>query len=132
MGAVDRGRRRFIAALAAFVASLAGGWRFLVPRRTGEGKSFLTVALSAIPPRGALVYRERQVAVMRDGADIYALNLTCTHLGCTVTVTPSEIVCPCHGSRFDLQGNVLKGPADRPLARYRVENRGERVEIHPI
>lgn len=129
MAAVDRGRRHFIAALAAFVASLAGVWRFLVPRRTGTGERF-TVAVAAIPPRGALVYRERQVAVMRDGGEIYALNLVCTHLGCTVTVTPAEIVCPCHGSRFDLKGNVLKGPADRPLSRYRVENRGERVEIH--
>lgn len=129
MAAVDRGRRRFIAALAAFVASLAGVWRFLVPRPTGTAER-LTVAAAAIPPRGALVYRERRLAVVRDGGEIYALNLTCTHLGCTVTVTPSEIVCPCHGSRFDLKGNVLKGPADRPLARYRVENRGERVEIH--
>ena len=93
MATVDRGRRRFIAALAAFVASLAGVWRFLVPRPTGRGERF-TVAAAAIPPRGALVYRERQLALVRDGGDIYALNLTCTHLGCTVTVTPSEIVCP--------------------------------------
>jgi Rieske Fe-S protein len=62
---------------------------------------------------------------------MYALNLTCTHLGCTVTVTPGEIVCPCHGSRFDLKGNVLKGPAERPLARYRLEIREGRVEIYP-
>lgn len=129
MAAVDRGRRHFIAALIAFIASLAAAWRFLVPRKREGGERFVIDA-AAVPSRGALVYRERQLAVMRDSGEIYALNLTCTHLGCTVTVMPSEIVCPCHGSRFDLKGNVLKGPAERPLARYRVENRGERVEIH--
>lgn len=130
MAAVDRERRHFIAALIAFIASLAAAWRFLVPRRRKGGERFVIDA-AAVPPRGALVYRERRLAVMRDGGEMYALNLTCTHLGCTVTVTPGEIVCPCHGSRFDLKGNVLKGPAERPLARYRLEIREGRVEIYP-
>ncbi len=49
---------------------------------------------------------------MRDDSGFYALSLVCTHLGCTVTVTEDDLACPCHGSRFDRQGKVLKGPAD--------------------
>lgn len=89
----------------------------------------LTVLEREVPPEGALVYREARVAVARDEGEIYALSLVCTHLGCTVTVTPNDLVCPCHGSAYDRQGRVLKGPANRPLPRYRVERQGENLVI---
>jgi len=62
--------------------------------------------------------------VIRDGGEIYALNLVCT-----VTVTAVDLICPCHGSVYDRQGTVLKGPATRPLPRYRMERRGENLVI---
>ena len=46
------------------------------------------------------------------------LSSECTHRACTVDVQGERIVCPCHGSTFDRQGNVLRGPAQRPLHRY--------------
>jgi cytochrome b6-f complex iron-sulfur subunit len=49
-----------------------------------------------------------------------ALSLVCTHLGCTVESQPDGFTCPCHGSRFDLQGNVTHGPASKPLTALRV------------
>jgi cytochrome b6-f complex iron-sulfur subunit len=48
-------------------------------------------------------------------AGFTALSLLCTHLGCTVESKPDGFACPCHGSRFDLQGNVTRGPAGKPL-----------------
>jgi cytochrome b6-f complex iron-sulfur subunit len=83
----------------------------------------------SVPDRGALVYRESRVAVVREGNRYYALDLVCTHLGCTVEVTPGAVVCPCHGSVFDRAGRVLRGPADRPLGRYEVEDRGEFIAV---
>ena len=44
-----------------------------------------------------------------------ALSLVCTHLGCTVESKPEGFACPCHGSRFDPQGKVTRGPAQKPL-----------------
>jgi cytochrome b6-f complex iron-sulfur subunit len=44
-----------------------------------------------------------------------AISLLCTHLGCTVESNLDGFACPCHGSRFDLQGNVTRGPAGKPL-----------------
>jgi nitrite reductase/ring-hydroxylating ferredoxin subunit len=38
-----------------------------------------------------------------------------------ITVTEDALSCHCHGSRFDWQGKVLKGPADRSLVRLNVE-----------
>lgn len=52
----------------------------------------------------------------RDGT-VRVLSARCTHLGCLVAFNEAEATweCPCHGSRFDLDGSVLQGPAVRPL-----------------
>jgi glycine/D-amino acid oxidase-like deaminating enzyme/nitrite reductase/ring-hydroxylating ferredoxin subunit len=57
-------------------------------------------------------------AVFRDEAGgLHALSATCTHLGCVVSWNSAETSwdCPCHGSRFDVHGEVLHGPANTPL-----------------
>jgi Rieske Fe-S protein len=48
--------------------------------------------------------------------EIHAFSAVCTHQGCPVSPDDGELVCPCHGSRFDLEtAAVLGGPARRPL-----------------
>jgi carotenoid phi-ring synthase / carotenoid chi-ring synthase len=50
---------------------------------------------------------------------LQAFDARCTHAGCPVAVLPNaatEFTCPCHGGRFDAEGNVLGGPPDKPLA----------------
>jgi len=43
-------------------------------------------------------------------------NAHCTHLGCTLNKVEDEvIVCPCHGSKFNLDGEPIKGPSYKPL-----------------
>lgn len=101
----------------------------MVPGGAARKKTLLQVDKSEIPVDGALVYRESRVAVIKSGGEIYALNLVCTHLGCTVNVTPQELVCPCHGSVFDRRGKVLKGPAAQPLRRLAVEERGDSLVV---
>ena len=58
-----------------------------------------------------------------------ALSTECAHLGCTVKKRPSVIRCSCHGSAYDFEGNVLQGPAERPLERFPVHMNGSIAEI---
>lgn len=65
----------------------------------------------------------------RDAATVVALNARCTHLGCAVEVLDGNFDCPCHGSRFDLDGNVLIGPAVLPLEKFTVAFDGTTITI---
>lgn len=48
----------------------------------------------------------------------YGLNAVCTHLGCVVPWNASEnkFICPCHGSQYNSEGKVVRGPAPLSLA----------------
>ena len=95
---------------------------FLSPaRKKRHRKHLLEVRKSDLPVRGAWVFREKRLAVVRQEDHIHALSLVCTHLGCTLTATPREFICPCHGSRFDFEGRPSQGPATEALNRYEVE-----------
>jgi cytochrome b6-f complex iron-sulfur subunit len=126
---VPQSRRKFITTLTLLLVSGGLLLRYLTPSTTGKRRVLVSAARADVPLNGALVFRNERLALFRDDNGVYALSLICTHLGCTVTVTEDALSCPCHGSRFDRQGKVLKGPADRSLVRMKVEIRGERVEV---
>lgn len=55
---------------------------------------------------------------VKKGASITILNNRCTHAGCKVNKEHNgEIHCACHGSIYKATGEVIKGPATKPLAR---------------
>ncbi|MEV5241920.1 FAD-dependent oxidoreductase [Streptomyces cinnamoneus] len=77
-------------------------------------------SVADVPPGGGAVVRlgGRRCAVHRqEDGTLHALSARCTHLGCLVAFNAAERTweCPCHGSRFAVDGTVLQGPATRPL-----------------
>ena len=126
---VPQSRRAFLAKIALFCGSASLLWRYLTPRSLANRQVMLRVSRGDVPEQGALVFREARVAVMASGNDFYALSLVCSHLGCTVIVTERGLSCPCHGSEFDRQGAVLKGPASRSLQRLKLEERDGMIEV---
>jgi nucleotide-binding universal stress UspA family protein len=68
---------------------------------------------------GGIIERqgEQFAAYVDDGGELHLLSARCTHMGCTVGWNPGEKTfdCPCHGSRFSATGEVVNGPAARPL-----------------
>ena len=77
----------------------------------------------------------QRVVLANAGGQIYALAELCTHAECPLSegdLDGEELVCPCHGSRFDVKtGAVLSLPANEPLATYSVQIDGSDVLIAP-
>jgi Rieske Fe-S protein len=69
---------------------------------------------------------------MEDGGFL-AVSRKCTHLGCTIPWLEKErqFACPCHGSAFDIRGEVISPPASRALDIYHlfIENQVVKVDI---
>ena len=61
-----------------------------------------------------------------------ALSSICTHQSCQITGFDSgnnQFICPCHGSRFDINGKVIQGPAGSPLTKYQTQLNGAQLTI---
>ena len=90
--------------------------RFVGDRITQRG----SVSVEELAPGEGRVasVRGRQIAVSRDSeGTLHAVSARCTHMGCIVNWNPAETTwdCPCHGSRFRGDGEVIEGPAVDPL-----------------
>jgi cytochrome b6-f complex iron-sulfur subunit len=96
-----------------FTASAMDGNRIKVMKSDFPAeKSFIVVKN---PTGDAPIY------IHRTGENYMAILLHCTHRGCTVNAGADELKCPCHGSRYSTDGQVIKGPAQKPLKSYPVD-----------
>jgi nitrite reductase/ring-hydroxylating ferredoxin subunit len=87
-------------------------------------------ALSAVPTGGGLVLHDQKIVLTRESSGtVHGFSAICTHEGCLVgTVAGGQIMCPCHGSRFNATtGAVEHGPAMRPLPTVPVTVRGDGI-----
>jgi cytochrome b6-f complex iron-sulfur subunit len=106
------------ACAAAVVGSGVVTLDFLKPKVLLEPPTRFRAGTALDYPEGTVRFNKAQRAYVVGGAGgVYALSAVCTHLGCITRFVSDEnaIACPCHGSRFDIEGNVLHGPAPRPL-----------------
>ena len=94
---------------------------FITPRATyGAPQRFGIGKPDDYPPGTRITLESRRICVVREGTKLAAVSTTCTHLGCIVGLSDTGFACPCHGSRFDQDGNVTGGPAPKPLPWYKV------------
>lgn len=66
----------------------------------------------------SVTYNGKRAGAYKDNhGKLFVVDTTCTHLGCEVEWNNAERSwdCPCHGSRFSFEGDVLEGPATKPL-----------------
>jgi nitrite reductase/ring-hydroxylating ferredoxin subunit len=118
----------FALGAAAFAASGFGLLRFLIfsPGRAAVREAPVEAlgALRVGVPHRIAGAHAWFVKTLENSA-ILVLDDRCPHLGCRYDyhAASGKFRCPCHGSEFDLAGNVLKGPARRPP---------ERLSIGPV
>jgi menaquinol-cytochrome c reductase iron-sulfur subunit len=129
--------------MAAVVAAPAAAYLFLKPKSSGANDLVEVADLADLPigtPQEVVYYRTRvdgwkrsrekatAWVVKTDEKKAIAFSPTCPHLGCvyhweaersgSTGQAAESFVCPCHASTFSAQGEVLGGPAPRPLDRY--------------
>ena len=106
---------------AAFGGLLYQAARFFSADVSTQPPHLFTLGRPADYALGTLTFEPAaRVYVGRDSSGLFAINATCTHLGCTVNHKNNQFECLCHGSQFDAQGRALVGPATRTLERVRL------------
>jgi len=108
-------RRRFLGGLVLLLsATLARlGGALAQHRRQHAGSRRVALAEPSVDG----VFFHQEVILVRRGDAVRALSARCPHLGCFVNQSDrGQLVCPCHGSRFDLEGTRVQGPANAGLS----------------
>ena len=108
--------------------------KFLVPKKSSAEDSQITIDKDEIPIGTAKEVSYNNIPLIivnRRGSGFIALSRVCTHLGCLVGYDSfnSKLVCPCHAGEFDLEGNVLTGPATKSLQRYPLKISAKQITI---
>jgi cytochrome b6-f complex iron-sulfur subunit len=139
-------RRAFVVTTAAAVATAAGcggGGSPTAPAPvatpTPAGSPSANELRVPLPAVGVTVAATGQLlnplplAITRlDPTGVVAVSRICTHEGCTVNLPVASLLtlnCPCHGSRFEVTGQVVNGPAARPLASFPTAIDGDQVVV---
>jgi cytochrome b6-f complex iron-sulfur subunit len=104
------------------VLALGGLFRFLDFDPNPAPKTEFDLGPAANYPLGSrTALSEIPALLIHSEQGFTAISLVCTHLGCSVEKNEDGFACPCHGSRFDADGNVTHGPAVKSLSPLRIE-----------
>ena len=122
-------RKKFIQLATTGVAAF---FFYLWDKMAGRGLADRAYHKTVLPvSRKLAAFYTDYIVVSRKGKTC-VLSSHCTHLGCVINKVDGEkLVCPCHGSEFDLEGRAVKGPAYRPLPSCRFEKRDGQIIVKP-
>ena len=97
--------------------ALVGTFRFFFLKVFYERDQVVKVGRPDSFPEGTVRFFEtHRFFLYRDREGFFAITAVCTHLGCVVKRRDDGFGCPCHGSAFNGQGQVVRGPAPTALA----------------
>ena len=96
----------------------------------GPAPAAKVIAKTTDVPVGSGVIVDETVVTQPTAGVFKGFSAKCTHKGCTVDkVADGTIDCPCHGSKFNLDGSVAKGPAEKPLEAQAVTVQGDSIVL---
>jgi cytochrome b6-f complex iron-sulfur subunit len=116
----------WIGAAAIVMGELIGGtFAFLWPRRKGPKVETVFIAgkVTDFKVGEVIPFRKERTFILRTEGGFLAISAICTHLHCIVNWNEmlKKFECPCHGAKFNQNGEVLEGPPPRPLDLYKLQ-----------
>ena len=114
------------------MAGLAGLARFFdAPAEKPPPKEFDLGPSENYPPGSRTPVPEAGAVLIHDSQGFSAVSTVCPHLGCQVNLKETGFACPCHGSQFDEEGRLVRGPAQKGLQALRLEvTENNRLILH--
>lgn len=128
---VLKSRRGFLGLLAGVGAALLFWPKALHAKKVGMSLAKIE-ALQKVGGSTTLKVKEQKILFIRDSeTTIKGIDPNCTHKKCTVKFTSNDgqLHCPCHKSAFSLAGEVLGGPAPKPLGTFPVQLNGDQIIV---
>jgi cytochrome b6-f complex iron-sulfur subunit len=131
------------------ILAILGGWTngflgFFYPHKTGAFGGTITAATTSELKVGEVkAITEGKFYLTHVPEGYIALWWKCPHLGCTVPWKENDppegqdvgrqekgrFNCPCHGSIYDRYGQIIRGPAPRPMDRFPVTIDGDKIKV---
>jgi cytochrome b6-f complex iron-sulfur subunit len=110
------------------LGALAVTFQYLSPNALFEPSTTFRAGLPDLYPANSVTFlQDQQVYIVRTADGFYAVSAVCTHLGCITQWRPEAnlIACPCHGSKFKIDGTKIEGPAPSPLPHFSITLTGD-------
>ncbi len=97
--------------------------------KTNEKVHKQTSVVIPVEPNNKVIFADDYI-VVNDNDKISVFSSRCTHLGCRINETSNDfLLCPCHGSRYNMQGVPVEGPALSPLEKLDFELNKEGTQL---
>jgi len=131
---IRKGCSLCLAASAGFMMGSLSSCSSLPVYKTVMEQNKISVPLSLFAENDLQIVRaknsEYDIALRKEKDETYtALLMRCTHADNPLTATGNGVVCHLHGSRFDPEGQVIKGPAEKALHQYSTQLTSENIII---
>lgn len=100
-----------------------------------DTEGFLVAGTTTVlDAEGSISLKDQEIVIIRDPintAAVLAFTSICNHLNCQVDWQgeANEFICPCHGSKFGIDGSLVKGPATEGLTLLEVKLEGENILV---
>lgn len=112
---------------AAVLAACSGSGS--APKAASSQSGPLTIAKTAVP-KGSGMVKDGFIVTQPVAGTFKAFSNICTHQRCPITdISGGTIMCNCHGSEFNLDGSVKRGPASRPLTAAKITEDGNKLDV---
>jgi Rieske Fe-S protein len=123
-------RRKFIKYIfAAFIFPVVWLWKKMVVNYE-DSKAAAPILLFKDEIPNGISFHDK-FFIIKKSSSIKVFSSKCSHLGCIIrNAEGNEFVCPCHGSKYNINGEAVRGPAQKPLPELKFKIDKKKIVVY--